>query len=183
MEVGKIEFGPCIESPRDSRKHDYEIRPDQPHMEHYVSSNSKYADGGKILWNEIRRNYANSAVVVPEELNENGLTEGGHPLFNQLLMKISQLHASKNSDYASDDPLSNFKECEKFGVASFLGILVRMSDKWSRIRSIIKKGSREVKDESIEDTLCDLAVYSLLAIIIRREAKSGGTQVKKEESR
>jgi hypothetical protein len=98
------------------------------------------------------------------------LTAGGHPRFNELLIELSKLHAKKNSDYANDKPLSNFQECENFGVSAPLGILVRLSDKWSRIKSIIKKGSTEVKDESLLDTLKDMAAYSLLTIILMEES-------------
>lgn len=94
---------------------------------------------------------------------------GGHPRFYELLLQIAELHARKNHDYAKDkDPLSNLKMCESFGITPFQGILVRLSDKWSRITQLSKKQAM-VKDESILDTLMDMAVYSLLAIIVKEE--------------
>jgi hypothetical protein len=97
------------------------------------------------------------------------LTTGGHPRFNELLIELSELHARKNSDYSGDNPLANLKECENYGVPAWKGVLIRLSDKYSRIRSIVKKGSISVKDESLIDTLRDQAVYSLLAIILMEE--------------
>ncbi len=93
----------------------------------------------------------------------------GHPGFYMLLDQMANLHSRKNHDYAgSDDPLKNFYECVDMDVTPFQGVMVRMSDKWSRIKSFMRQGILEVKDESIEDTLIDMAVYSLLAILIRR---------------
>ena len=40
-----------------------------------------------------------------------------------------------------------------------------MTDKLTRIASFVRKGFNEVKDETIEDTLPDLANYSLLCLI------------------
>lgn len=81
--------------------------------------------------------------------------------------KLNQLLATakaKNSDYcaSSADAFQNFKYTEILGLCSAeTGILVRMSDKMSRIASLLKKEA-QVKDESIQDTLHDLALYSLL---------------------
>ena len=66
----------------------------------------------------------------------------------------------KNQDYArSDDAFYNFRE---FGTQ---GILVRISDKWARIKTLIAKGKPEVNDESLDDTLKDLANYALILIL------------------
>ena len=98
-------------------------------------------------------------------------TLGGHPMFYELLLRIAELHARKNHDYAEDaDPLSNLKRAEKFGIPAYIGAFVRLSDKWSRIEELSKKPPM-VASESLEDTLMDNAVYSLLAIILLDEAK------------
>lgn len=71
----------------------------------------------------------------------------------------------KNADYTgeSSDPFANFKLTEKVGVCSAeKGILTRMLDKLARINSFLDKGVLEVPDEKVEDTLVDLANYSLL---------------------
>lgn len=96
----------------------------------------------------------------------------GHPMFYELLDRMREIHAAKNQDYGAGDPLGNFKaSADGLGISPFKGVLVRMSDKWSRIQSIVKRGTHMVKDETIEDTLLDLAVYSILAIVIKRETE------------
>ena len=105
-----------------------------------------------------------------EESHENR-TQHGHPDFYVILNEMADLHSSKNHDYAGDDPLSNLRTCEEIGVPAWKGVLVRLMDKWSRLKQFAKQGVLEVKDESIEDTLMDNAVYSILCIILRREER------------
>jgi hypothetical protein len=63
----------------------------------------------------------------------------------------------KNQDYgATDDPFANFRE---FGA---LGILVRLSDKFSRIKTFFKKGNYQVKSESLKDTILDAINYLVI---------------------
>src|SRR3954470_9832532 len=90
----------------------------------------------------------------------------GHPRFYELIKEIESLHDRKNANYAEDtNPLSNFEECEKFGVPAYVGAMVRMSDKWSRLTQLIK-GKQDEVGESTKDTLLDFAVYCLLEIIL-----------------
>lgn len=79
--------------------------------------------------------------------------------------KMTEITKAKNSDYTgvTDDPFANFSRVESTGITSTeKGFLVRMMDKVSRINSFVDKGILEVKDESVEDTLFDLANYSIL---------------------
>ena len=93
----------------------------------------------------------------------------GHPRFYELLDYIADLHDRKNSNYASDgDPLSNLRLCESFGVPATIGTMVRMSDKWSRLTELTK-GKQDRVGESMTDTLMDMAIYSLLEIILIEE--------------
>lgn len=72
---------------------------------------------------------------------------------------------AKNNDYTggSDDPFSNFSGVERAGIASTeQGFLTRMHDKMARIITFVQKGVLLVKDESVEDTLLDLANYCIL---------------------
>jgi predicted ATP-grasp superfamily ATP-dependent carboligase len=96
----------------------------------------------------------------------------GHKDFYKLLDKMAETHSQKNHDYSegAKDPLSNFRMCESLGIPAWKGVLVRISDKWSRITQLSTKEA-QVKDESIEDTLLDMANYCLLCIILRRELK------------
>ena len=99
---------------------------------------------------------------------------GGDPAYLQLLEDMKQLHIRKNAGYSGDsqDRWANFRLSETFGISSFLGVMVRMSDKWIRITNLIKNPSFDQVGESIDDTLFDLAAYALIAICIRRENKN-----------
>jgi hypothetical protein len=103
----------------------------------------------------------------------------GHPRFYELLDEMRELHNRKNADYSKDeDPLSNFRLVENIGIPAWIGIVIRLTDKSSRIMQLTRKTleGREasVKEESIKDSLIDNAVYSLLCIILYEEWVKGG---------
>ena len=94
----------------------------------------------------------------------------GHPEFFKLLGLMALTHARKNADYSGiEEPLKNLTACEDVGLPAWKGVVVRMIDKWARIKQLTKKAEYYGKDESMEDTLLDNAVYSLLCIVLRRE--------------
>ena len=78
---------------------------------------------------------------------------------------LIDLTQKKNKDYSgnNDNPFFNYESTEKLNVTSTeKGFLVRMLDKYNRINSFVEQGVLEVKDEKIEDTLLDLANYSIM---------------------
>lgn len=81
------------------------------------------------------------------------------------------LMVKKNADYSGgEDALGNFYGCEAIGAASAeMGVLTRMTDKMSRLASIIKRGEASVTSESEDDTLIDLINYSVLMLALRRD--------------
>lgn len=84
---------------------------------------------------------------------------------NQACEKMKIITKAKNADYTGTDvsPFANFSRVEAVGICSTeQGFLTRMMDKLCRINSFAQKGFLEVKDESVEDTLLDLANYSIL---------------------
>jgi len=77
-----------------------------------------------------------------------------HQEFSRRALALS---TRKNSDYAGDaDPFRNFRQFEE------LGFLVRMSDKLSRLKTFCERGTLSVAEESVTDTLLDLANYAIL---------------------
>lgn len=80
--------------------------------------------------------------------------------YTKIVNEMYEVYKAKNADYG-DSVHDTFL---KYGLLSFL---VRMEDKISRLRSLTLKGKKEqrVKNESILDTLQDLANYAILAII------------------
>lgn len=94
--------------------------------------------------------------VKPEcEIVEEGVFPGD---FDGICRDLMALHARKNKDYGN----AAHESYEEFGLISYV---IRLSDKMSRLKSLTKPGAeREVKSESIEDTLMDLAAYAIMAI-------------------
>ena len=93
---------------------------------------------------------------------------GRNPKFDALIEEIQKLHESKNHDYAEgDDPLSNLRRARAVGVEPWRGVIVRLTDKWSRIEQLAS--GKKPKHESMRDSLIDNAVYSLLAVILLDE--------------
>jgi hypothetical protein len=79
--------------------------------------------------------------------------------------KMYMITTKKNADYTGINPnaFANFSDTIIYaGVSPEQGFLVRMGDKMQRIKSFVDKGILEVKDESVEDTLIDLANYCIL---------------------
>jgi len=92
----------------------------------------------------------------------------GDPRFHALLREIGDLHDKKQQDYGSDtDPLANVRASQQYGVAPWIGTLVRMNDKVHRLQQFAKKGA--LANESAEDSMMDIAVYALIALVLYRE--------------
>ncbi len=82
------------------------------------------------------------------------------------------LMLKKNHDYAgSKDPFANFKSTEVVGVSAERAILVRMMDKMSRAGRLLEREG-QVLDESLEDTLLDIANYANLLHALIKDGKS-----------
>lgn len=93
---------------------------------------------------------------------------GGDSRFLKKLEQIAELHSVKQHDYGVDeDPFANIRASRDFGVAPWVGAVIRLNDKVTRIKSFLKKG--ELKNEPIEDAFQDIAVYALIASILFEE--------------
>ena len=77
-----------------------------------------------------------------------------------------ELMVRKNHDYAGPgghNPFRNFTQCESLGICpTERGILVRMTDKLSRLSTFAETKDLKVADESFDDTLLDLINYSII---------------------
>jgi hypothetical protein len=83
-------------------------------------------------------------------------TEMGRRLLTEAL-DLTVVLDKKNQDYSSAN-------ISKFGLQ---GIVVRLNDKIERLTNLIKKNG-EGNFESIEDTLIDIAGYSLIGKIVSK---------------
>ena len=75
-----------------------------------------------------------------------------------------KLFLVKNKDYG-----------DAFATYGSIGVLVRIGDKISRLKTLTEDGIIFVKKESIRDTLIDLHNYSAMAVMLLDEKKSGKT--------
>lgn len=78
-------------------------------------------------------------------------------IFTDITTSMARTYAAKNHDYGN----SFDKSLDKFGI---IAGIVRMGDKMNRIESLAVKKA-EVNDESIKDTLLDLATYSVMTLM------------------
>ena len=76
--------------------------------------------------------------------------------FNDILLQMQDLYNRKNHDYGN----SYEKSLDEDGL---IVAKIRLGDKFNRFKTIIKSES-EVKDESIEDTLIDMANYAVMTL-------------------
>lgn len=76
----------------------------------------------------------------------------------KILDSIHDTYIRKNNDYGN----SFSKSFDKHGI---ICAMVRMEDKWNRIESLTSGKKQMVNDESIKDTLLDLANYCILTVM------------------
>ena len=92
--------------------------------------------------------------------------------FYSLLENMKEVHDMKRHDYASqEDVFKNFRTCEMGGIPAWKGCAIRIGDKFSRLMSFVKQEELKVKDESIRDTLIDMANYAIICAILYDETK------------
>lgn len=77
--------------------------------------------------------------------------------FTEITSNMAKTYAAKNHDYGN----SFEQSLDKFGLVASV---VRLGDKMNRIESLTKKGA-QVKDESIKDTLLDMANYAIMTVM------------------
>lgn len=78
-------------------------------------------------------------------------------LFKSIIEEMLETYKKKNHDYGS-----SFETlCDKFGL---LAAAIPLNNKVERINSLITKKENKV-DESIEDSLKDLANYAIMTLI------------------
>ena len=97
------------------------------------------------------RPYSAPVCEVIKNTNPSGM-------FRAIADKIVELHDRKNHDYGN----AAHESYKEFGLVSYV---IRLNDKLNRLKSLTKSGAeQQVKEESIVDTLMDLAAYSIMAI-------------------
>lgn len=111
--------------------------------------------------------FSHSSYPVRGEFKDSEISKKNEYIdfFDEIVEEMKDIHAKKNADYGN-----NFhKRYEKWG---FLTALLRLSDKMERLENIYENDDIQVKDESVYDTLIDLANYAVMtAVEIRNNNK------------
>ena len=84
--------------------------------------------------------------------------------FKNITQEMLETYSRKNVDY--DDAFTKSLEEDGLLVAK-----IRLGDKYKRFSALIKQENL-VKDESIEDTLLDMASYAIMTIMFNRNKNS-----------
>ena len=120
-----------------------------------------------------------SGIMVAEPFNVLGMrtppaqpatpNPKGDPRIHALLKQMGDLHDKKQSDYGSSkDPFANVRASESWGVPAWTGALMRLNDKIVRLQHFAQRGV--LHNEGAEDSMMDIAVYALIALVLYREA-------------
>lgn len=75
--------------------------------------------------------------------------------FRSVCSKITSLYERKNADYGD----SFSRSVHKYGN---IAALTRISDKFNRMENLLLKDEQKVTDESLKDTVLDLASYAIM---------------------
>lgn len=96
---------------------------------------------------------------MDKTVNEKGKSSPREEVFREITGKMADVYAAKNHDYGNSFLFTR----ERYPNA----ILIRLFDKLNRLDTLIGVESTKV-DESIEDTLVDLANYAVMELVERR---------------
>ena len=99
------------------------------------------------------------------------LASSGHKEFDQVLQDYVRMHKSKNHDYANDDePLANFiLQAEITGLSMDEVFFNMIAVKAARLKELIT--GKTPNNESMDDTIIDMGVYSALWAAWRKRAE------------
>ena len=90
----------------------------------------------------------------------------------EILENMQSVYEAKDSDYSATGlPMGNLRKCEDAGIEAWRGCLVRIGDKMSRLENFLKEKEYLVISEKAEDTVIDLANYSILMSCLIEENK------------
>ncbi len=110
-------------------------------------------------------------------VKEPALPETVSKRYLAILESMRALHIAKNTAYSgtnTKDPWSNLRAVERdFSIPARQGVITRMSDKWSRFKSLWADPRLDRSNESLRDTLIDLASYCLMLVCLLDEDKLG----------
>lgn len=99
----------------------------------------------------------NKAMLAIRNLGTRPVLSDSVEQFMSVTHNMAKTYAAKNHDYGN----SFEQSLDKFGLVASV---VRLGDKMNRIESLTKKEA-QVKDESVKDTLLDMANYAIMTVM------------------
>lgn len=95
----------------------------------------------------------------------------GNPEFEGVIEEVLEMHRRKGADYGNkDDFFANVSASSEWGIPPWVGAMMRANDKIVRLQSAARGST--LQNEGIEDSLLDIATYSVIALcLFRREKK------------
>lgn len=108
-------------------------------------SDSQLAIKESDVLNEGASEKTTESIITPES-------------FDNIISKLSEIFKKKNHDYGNSFEQSLNEE----GLAA---ARIRMGDKWNRFKNLSLNDDIKVSDESLRDTLLDLANYAIMTVI------------------
>ena len=89
--------------------------------------------------------------------------------FNALLREIKTLHDSKGADYEDGgEEYSNLTAAEDWGIPAWKYAMLRTNEKLNRLKAYAKGST--LQNEGVRDSMIDIAVLSLIAIVLKERA-------------
>ena len=93
---------------------------------------------------------------IDEQCNKNVSHNGDYYRYSNILKRMDDTHTRKNNDYGD----AAYQGYKKYGDYYFM---VQLHNKFSRLESLtIGNKTQQVKEESIDDTLLDMANYAVM---------------------
>ena len=122
----------------------------------YKINNNKDEYKFEKIGNEIEY-VPTQEVVTIDKVDYIHKTKDISDLHNEICQRLNDICTRKNKDYKN-----SFSDTwDEFGVIS---LVIRLNDKMLRLKQL-SKYEAQVKDESLKDTLMDMANYCILGII------------------
>ena len=92
------------------------------------------------------------------------------PKFQKILNTMYMTFCKKQFDYGPGNIAmgASLKNEEEINMA-LLGIIVRLNDKINRLVNLSTKHNFKAKNEPIEDAFLDIAIYGVMALIVKNQ--------------
>lgn len=116
-----------------------------------------------ILWKpawypEFALNFGDYFVPFKEHIRKLNQKEKEPDRFKVIVDKMHDTYIRKNHDYGNSFDVSMDEE-------GLTAARIRLNDKWLRFKQLSKGEEALVKDESIRDTLLDMANYCIMTVM------------------